>query len=209
MAGFNEIQVGRFNGVLHKLLDMKEGAPAPSLSSDVIPTLCLENDRPEYKFLGGERLAAGVSDLVATAGQQAYARLRNPANSGVLCILEQAIITVAASTDIVEIRIQTESQAFSATGLKAARDRRMAAALGGGGDAVTCIVETLSSAVTVGALVGRVRLDAAAGFQPLVYNVPWVLGPSDSITFRSQTAANRLIVSWSWRERVLERSETR
>ena len=56
MARFNEIQVGRFNAVLHKLLDMKEGAPAPQLSGDVIPTLVLENDRPEWIFLGAERL---------------------------------------------------------------------------------------------------------------------------------------------------------
>jgi len=55
----NEIQVGRFNGILHKLLAMKEGAPAPTLAPEILAAIVLEADRPEYAFLGGTQLGIG------------------------------------------------------------------------------------------------------------------------------------------------------
>jgi hypothetical protein len=94
----NEIQVGRYNGVLHKLLDMKEGAPAPTLATDIFPTIQLEGNRPEWDFLAGIRRCMRYSIDAAVAGQYSHIGLYNPAGSDALVILDRVVFDGAANT---------------------------------------------------------------------------------------------------------------
>lgn len=82
----NEIQVGRFNAILSKLLGIT-GPPAPTSATDVFPTLTLESDRPEWHFLAGSRIAAATTVDAAVAGQYSHAGIVNPAGSGTLVIV--------------------------------------------------------------------------------------------------------------------------
>lgn len=108
MALFNEIQVGRLNAVLHKLLSMKEGAPAPQLAADIYPVIALESDRPEYKFLGGEKYC--WTSVILTPGVGIYGQVQiwNPAGSGVLAVMEGIDVSVGATAtmDVREHNVQ-------------------------------------------------------------------------------------------------------
>jgi len=79
----NEIQVGRFNAILHKVLGMGDGAPAPVLATEIFPTIQLEGDRPEWAFLGGVRNCSGYFVSVGQAGVFSHVGIRNPTASSV------------------------------------------------------------------------------------------------------------------------------
>ena len=96
----NEIQGGRLNSILHKLLNMAEGSPSPTLATDVFPMLALEVDRPEWHFLGGERLGWARWYLGGTAAQYSHVGLRNPAGSGVLLVVDRIVVSVAAGNPV-------------------------------------------------------------------------------------------------------------
>lgn len=92
MGAPNEIQIGRLNGLLHKLLSMKEGSPAPTLMPEISPGLTLESDRPEWEFLAGGHLAWGGALLTAGVGVRARIGLLNPAGSGALFVVSKVVV---------------------------------------------------------------------------------------------------------------------
>ena len=99
---FNEIQVGRYNRLLQKLMSMKGGAPAPQLGGDIDAGITLESDRPEWQFLAGEFRAMGTTFKAADAANLSTVGLFNGNSTGVIGILEGVIVTSpnAAQADI-------------------------------------------------------------------------------------------------------------
>ena len=200
----NEIQVGRLNGLLHKLLDMKEGAPSPTLASDVFPNIVLESDRPEWKFLAGERLGAGYRYDAAVAGQYSHAGLYNPAGSNVLVIVEQMqlIPTVNGSA---YIRLEANYGRRDAVGYCTIRDPR-----GWGGPTAPQTTaqpfDYTNAVASVGYPLGLWYIAANTLF---TYNQPIVLPPGYEV-YGVMSAVNQGITAmFSFRERKMERSETR
>jgi len=96
MAVYNEIQTGQLSIILAKRLGMKEGTPAPSLQPEIHAALVLENDRPEWKVLAGERLVAGGGAAVASAGTRSKFRIFNPLGSNTLIVIERLWLTSAS-----------------------------------------------------------------------------------------------------------------
>lgn len=91
MALFNEILVGRFNAILHKLLAIKATAPAPTLSTDIQAQIDVleKEENPDVLWLGGVGLYAGSQLLTAGgAGNNSEIKLFNPGNSGILGVIE-------------------------------------------------------------------------------------------------------------------------
>lgn len=202
MAHYNEILAARFNSILNKLLSMKEGAPAPSLSSDIVPTIQLEGDRPEYAFLGGVRLAAGFVGVAAGgAGNRSVAKLVNPAASGVLVVIEKIVVhsTVASKTFV--IRTGTTGGA-TATGSRV-RDARW------GFMVPAALVQSVNGAAVNGQILsfwpGQSNGTATAAF----IDTAFVLPPGTDIAIEPGVDNEGVSAGFFWRERAIEPSELR
>lgn len=209
MASFNEIQTGRLNSILHKLLDMKEGAPAPSLGSDIVPMLALEVDRPEWKFLGNEKLCIAPFLPAAVASNIGQGSIFNPDGSNVLCIIEDWVWTVqSTSTFTVEVRVDT-SEITGTLRSGQLRDGRW-----GAPNTVfpTCRVRDNATGSTVGGfLLANYRGTGSQLLARPPLAVPFVLTPGNAYTVGGvQGVANSNVFGYFlWRERAFEPSETR
>lgn len=205
MAFPNEIQIGRLNSILHKLLDMKEGAPSPSLAPDVFAMIGLEMDRPEWKFLAGERLCSG-SKQVAAGGAGTYGNivLRNPPNSNTLLVVEslqncesaaRALIIAVSSTDITG----TYSSANAYRGLRDTRFGVTANAKPSG--------QLWSLATAAGTSTNILRQWRPVQHELLPF--PMILAPGDNLSVFDSVANQSDWVAFMWRERVMSTSERR
>jgi hypothetical protein len=111
VAHFNEVLASRLNAILTKTLSMKDGAPAPTLASDIQAAIILESERPEWLFLGGTRPFALTQVLAAGgAGFRSEIQAFNPAGSGMLSVITAvAVLTAATAFGPAGIRISPTS----------------------------------------------------------------------------------------------------
>lgn len=201
MALPNEIQVGRYSALLHKLLDMKEGAPAPTLAPDVFSMLALEVDRPEWKFLMGERLAMGSQSVGAGgAGTYCSVGLYNPADSGVIVILEKVWNTIG-TTRRCNIRLGTGSTGLTLVGAgRGLFDTRFGLHL------PTAQMSKEATATPAGTIIAGQYTFNNVGYS---WDIPVVLAPDSFISFQDTTANQAAYLNIFWRERPLNPSESR
>jgi len=90
LIGFNEYTRARFNDGIRALLGMDAQTPAPSVAPEVSPSLDInEQDDPTLFYLRAERLMAWRQAQAAGAGAYAAWHLFNPANSGMLVVVEK------------------------------------------------------------------------------------------------------------------------
>lgn len=202
----NELQIGGPNAVLHKLLNMKEGAPAPVLNPELVASLVLQDDRPEWGFLSGEHICFGSANQVAVAGELAGVLLANPVNSGVLVVMTRLF---HRSTGGLIVFGETITAAIPGTNsaVNNADTRAGTAVVGGRHAGIAGQVRNVSSAVS---------LITAPGYYtvaPNEYrddpNIRVVLAPGSYFLLENNAANNPLRVLFNWYERALERSETR
>jgi len=199
----NEIQVGRFNGILHKLLDMKEAAPAPSLAPDIFACLTLETDRPEWAFLGAVRLCSASGDQAAGAGAVSIFQLSNPAGSGVIIVLESVNIWTV-TTQLIYTHIASSSTGLPTTISTFFRDPRWGAPAAG---APAGLVTSSNATSAFGNIIHRQQCPSTQSFG--LELPPVVLVPNSSIQFAGAAVNIRTACSIHWRERHLEPSELR
>jgi hypothetical protein len=84
---FNEINEGGLNQILTRRLGMQGGASAPGVAPEVFPVLTLENDRPEWGYLKGERTCGKYDAVNAVAGQFSIAQLYLPSTSNEVAVI--------------------------------------------------------------------------------------------------------------------------
>ncbi len=83
----NELQGGAgVNLVLSKRFKIGD-APAPFMASELFPTFVVENDRPEFHFLGGSRLWGISGTDAATAAETSNVGVENPSGSGLISVI--------------------------------------------------------------------------------------------------------------------------
>src|SRR5258707_7357507 len=100
MARFNEILVGRYHRFLQRLLSMKGSSPSPQLASEIQPQFDLNEVPIELKGLLGWTLwAIGNSGQAVVTGFTAI-RIRNPASSGVIVVVEKLANGGAAASNL-------------------------------------------------------------------------------------------------------------
>jgi len=201
----NELQVGRFNAILTKLLSMKEGAPSPILAPEIIPTVVLENDRPEWAFLFGGRLGAAGLEQVAVALEFPAVQLFNPVGSGILMVVEHFQFE---STTGQQFRVGPTATPLATApgGASGSRDLRGV------------------SSITTGQVVGQIRSATSALAFPTFYLIydhlqnpfvmgelkfPFILDPGKGMTVQGTAVASTMRMNCAWRERILEVSEER
>jgi hypothetical protein len=204
----NEIQIGRWGNILHKLLAMKEGNPAPILAPEVIPTVVLEAERPEWNFLANVVNAWGFVDQAAAVGQVAQCGILNPVGSNVLAVLESVSVS---KVDANQFRLYVLFQDNAVTPTRGSyRDFRFGRRGGASTDlqgGSTTLFNTSSVAIPTNSR------QVALFWHDSVVNVDIPLDvvlPPNSILFVANVSSNEfLAASFRWRERALEPSETR
>src|SRR2546429_7527722 len=93
MALFNESLEGRFNQAIQRLHGHKGMPPAPQIAPEILHVIVLEQDRPESYYLLQTDLWAATRAIGADATHVTVNGIRNPAGSGVLCVITS--VTVA------------------------------------------------------------------------------------------------------------------
>ena len=89
MARFNEILVGRFNRALQKLFAIKGGPPSAQLATEITPNIQMFYGVENRYIESWQRFGNSTSTGAPLAGNRAAWRIRNPAGSNVVAVLEK------------------------------------------------------------------------------------------------------------------------
>lgn len=200
MATVNEIQAGRYNDLLHKLLSMKEGAPSPTLSPEIVPILDIESDRPEWRFLAGEYLFAALAEVTGVAAQLQRISIVNPAASGVIIVLERLTVRTSGNVSI-QWGVGLASAAGAPTVLGLVRETRWGAISSACG-----LVTNQNSAALAQA---QEQLPVLTNDTGLVTRLDYILSPGFALNFVPNAVNTSFGISLTWRQRPFEQSETR
>jgi hypothetical protein len=207
VALFNEILVGRYNSLLTKLLSIKGPAPSPVVAPEIMPVLTLESDRPEWLFLGGQRLLWGLALQNSAVALRALSALENPAGSGVLVVLERLSFIAVTGAMPFHIRPISGASGLPASGGAVARDTRLNPA----GTAVS------SAAIMNSGQAGAPPINGSDAYHSVapvnvVQEIPiqLMLTPGFGVVVYGEAAVGQdYRLTWWWRERALEEAETR
>jgi len=209
MARFNEILVPRFNRALQKLTAIKGEAPAPQLSSDIVPVFPFRFG-VEFRYL--ESWATfQVAKAVAAGGAATFGalQLRNPVTSQAMALVELAS---AANTlaDTIQLRINSSNNNVSVDlattiglGALGVLDRR--------GPPQSSLVASFGTPAAgfVNSIVADIAVLAANSYVNFVRapDTQFLLLPGDALEIMTATANQAVNLALRWKERFLEESE--
>jgi len=206
MALDNEINVGRYNRFLQKLLSMKGKPPAPQLASEISTSISFFSGVENRYLESWDRFAAAFF-LAAVAANQDGVRIRNPVGSNVILVLERIELSELLS-DNVGLALGTATTDLAVTSTGGSIDFR-------GRPLPSAITSTQTTTPTIPALTGAFTL--ARPF--IAANTPYFfvydenqeinLGPGQALQINTNTVNQGLSVALLWRERALEESELR
>ncbi len=205
MARFNEIQVGRYNRYLQKLLSMKGDAVAPTLSPEISPHFLLEDIGVEIRYLLGWDLFGVAVSQPAVALVQSGVRVRNPLGSNVVVVLEKITVMGGSSEALSFSRatISTDLATVVALGNQRLDARsRPSPTLILSRDASGAVGDLATLISTGGVSAANVPFDYV---QTDHQEIPIL--PGDAMQFIGTLVNTALLVGLRWRERFLEDSE--
>ena len=201
-GAFNEINAGRYNRLLQRLISIKGGPPAATLAGDVLSCLVLEQDAQEWPYLQGIRVLASSGLQVANVGAVSRFRFRNPANSGVLALIDQIWYCVGTLISGVELRnYGTSSSNLTNIATSRARDMRANDPTPNNAGACTLSFEAAAASGVV------IYQSGALANVPYLLEPRMVLPPGSAIELAGNTANVQLMMSIWWRERQAEEGE--
>ncbi len=203
MARYNEIQVGRYNRYLQKLLSMKGEVPAPQLGSEISTFIQLFHGVENRYLEGWDRFA----NLITQGGIAAIfsaVRMRNPSGSNVIAVFEKLSV-FAGGTMLVDLQRATTTLDLSSIVVNPPGQN-----LDSRARPFQTLIASRSAAV---APFGLNQIQQQ--FIPTNPSVDFILTvnseipllPGDAIQFIGETAAVNLTANFLWRERFLEDSE--
>lgn len=207
MSLFNEILAGRYNGILHKLFSMKEGAPSPQLATEIFPVIPLDAtlNGLEQGFLGGIRYCVSYGQVGAGgAGTRSAVQIFNPANSGILTFVEQVVgKSVNAVGVTLAIKRHDTALANGATGTRA-RDFRW------GSQTPATQIRFDNAAAAVGTTIALMEHQIDSGVSTWAkYDHGFVLIPGTGILVDPLTDNQQCAAGFSWYERPVDPNELR
>ncbi len=184
--------------ILRSILQLEEQRLL-ELDDQLQATVVLASDRPEWALLASEILCAGIGQFNPSVGNTASIRLLNPANSGVLIVVSQLMLSVTVASRV-NINVMKGNVALGLVfAVKGQRDIRVPKDSG----VLNVTTMSLSGAQPSGANGQTVQSAFIAANTPLVYREPFVLGPGDSLEIEHTTVNLDFTVAASWRERPL------
>jgi len=207
MARFNEILVARYNRALQKLFGIKGDAPVPILASEIMPSWSLFAGI-ENRFLESwYRYGIGIDIAAGAAGKNGQVRLRNPANSNVVGVVEKVTMN---STAVLTFGVQLGQPNTDLGTLQAANQKQLD---GRQSNAQSNLILSSDNTITGAGQIGGDIWDSqvapnTAGAE-LIYeeNQEVPILPGWCMAIVAKTAATEVQVSIWWRERFLEESE--
>lgn len=207
MALFNEIQVGRYNRLLQKLFSMKGGAPAPQVASEIVPVLPfffgIEN-----RYLEQWSRFVIMTSVAAAAANTAGVRIRNPATSNVISVLEKIRLIMFVQQNPVALHGTATTDLATVTAVTGRLDPRA-------NPGSSMVVSNQNTAPALPVLTGSFNIDqvvmpaATGGSIDLIDGADqqYPLLPGDAYQFEANALNVALTVVLQWRERFLEESE--
>lgn len=203
MALQNEILVPRFNNQLQKILGIKDAAPAPQLATDLSAGITLEQERPEWEFLGGVKVCgASTTQNAGGAGFMSELKLYNPATSGALGILER----IHCGSDVATTCRIGWFTAAPTVGQGAALDARWYPGAPGGISSLSASGSNNAAAVI---LVSIIQVMSPALISAILTDVGLVIPPGFGIVIDPGIVNRTLHASIVWRERAYDPAERR
>jgi len=199
------IQIAKFSDTLRRYLQMAGTSEVASeLAAEISPVLVMEQDRPDWLWLKGERLCATTIRQSSGVTPGPTMRLRNPTTSKVIATVSHIWVS-ATNVGIVELRFNLETTDLGIPNLSRTllRDGRGFTAVGADNTSL------VGSYVTTHAPVGNIIFNCrAASSQPIEIKGPIVITPGRSIDLGSlDTAAQGMAVTMWWSERQLSAIE--
>ena len=205
MAVYLEVQVGRYVRFLQKFLGIKGRQPAPlTFSGELGAHWCLFHGVENRYLEGWERFMVSLNIAAGGVGFNSVVRLRNPATSGVIAVLEKVTWTNSVA---VNANLQKDTAGTADFGTLIAltssnidsRTRPQPVLIG-------------SSQNTAAFSSGNTLFSGNApanGTVDLIWDESQeiTLLPNNSYVFREAQLNQSMIISLMWRERILEESE--
>jgi len=203
MARYNEILVGRYNRWLQKLLQLKGDAPAPQLAGEIQPSILYPHG-VESRYLEGWNLYGRSLSKTAQAAVTSAVRLRNPAGSNVLAVIEKVTFTEGTANT-------TFTHEIGATGADLDGGGNSGVALdtrGRPGSALVMSANSLVDAPSLSFVIEQTALLLFTTFQAIVTDVQeQPLLPGQAFQIRDTVVNQSMRCSYRWRERAIEESE--
>lgn len=201
----SHISIGQYSELLRRYLS-QAGVErvAGELSPEISGVFNLEDPRPDWNYLKGERMASCSADLTSGANSGPTLRLRNPLNSTFVATVH-AIDVWATTNDIIAIRIIAEDQNLvggSITGNP--RDTRWRFTAGTGR---TSLIPTFNLNLPP---LGQdyLRARPSGGALEVHFREPIVITDGFSLDIGGTTAtAIQLLINCHWTERHFPRLE--
>jgi hypothetical protein len=208
MAIFNEIHSGRFNRALQKIFVIKGSPPVRQLAGEVVPAVQLFYGA-ENRYLEGWNRFAWSFQNGPSAAQTNGMRLRNPATSNLVAVLEKVSFfsTNSAMSIILSAGDNNPDLETIAAVSPMPLDNRQ-------GPAGTHTSNLIASTGALSPPVQRVLFQGNSGVGAWVItdvvmdeNQEIPILPGRSVTLQQTTVNTTLIGNYIWRERLLEESE--
>ena len=174
------------------------GARVEELASELHADFTIENDRPEWAYLKGEKLCWGRVNVGASVANRSLAILRNPAGSGVLMVLQSFLIQVTAGVPCI---FQPNSVAAAATDVGGQlRDHR--------GTVLGALVLNRWFSKNTAVLPSGAFVLVSTGAAQITGSIDVVLSPGTEIYFTANADNIAVEASCVWRERQLSELES-
>lgn len=203
MAGYNELQVGRYQRLAQKLFSMK----GPGILTSLVPELQLTIPLfhgVENRFLESWEAFGFATTVAAAALNNSVLRLRNPSGSNVLAVIEKVTFSTGAignpsfQKDAAGTGDFGTALALTASNLDA-RSRPQPTLIA---STQNNAVFTTGNTIWAGFYAANVTDDMI-----LTEDQEVPLLPNNSYVFRETAANTAMTVSIRWRERFLEDTE--
>ena len=209
----NELGSAGISSALQGRYETRGEAPIFALGSELFPVVGASDSwmDPELHFGSGSRLAWFNTALQPTAGQFACSHLTNPANSGVIAVVQRVVMVnrAAAATVRQTMRVEGGPLSVAAGAAGVVRDSRYGfgttAAVGTARTSLSA--GSISLAALVGAQVFSCLLTATR--PTIVFDIPVVLGPGSRLWVTGGSVDVQVETTYVWRERKIEQGELR
>lgn len=199
----NEILVGRINARLTRLFAMTGGAPAPQLSSEVMPVTGLMS-REEERVLEDVRSYAGSTAIAAVAAKVGQGRLHNAAGSNIIGVVTRLMFFADGGADRVQIGLGSTAATGLAQNPAAGQannpiDSRIA------GAAALKVTFDQGAPTVQAANIWDGRTNSAG---PVILCGSWMVAPGAGIDIKFGTNNNACYVGFEWYERAMANGES-
>jgi len=194
----SKIEIGRYAERLRRVLGMKgQEMVAGELSAEVSPVIVLEDNAAEWQFLQRVRLCTSVMLQGNVAAQNGLFRLRNPAASGVIAVVNKLGINGTLPFRV-SLGYASAAVDLGTPGTTAVRDSRWILPAN-----PTALIASRANNVTISLISSLWIASTLASTLVRYEHGPIIMLPGDVIEWGTSTLNITLETTVDWTEREL------